>query len=206
MALILRGLGGEPLEDGVIALMVARSLAIETYATLEQSLSRLFGHLSDTSDPVAATVFFRLTNSQSRLAILDRLMRLKHGDQHRPFFNSLVKMLRPMDSQRNEIVHWHPVQVVGGGVSRWELNPPGSWLTSADGIGTPVHDDASLSAFATKCDWLSRATNIFTWVLRGQPGVPEGLHQLCRQPLTYPPPADGLSVRTREAPEAPPQP
>jgi len=92
-----------PLTDGEARLLVARSLAIQDYATLEQSMCGLFAHLSGTPNHVAATVFFRLTNSQSRLAILDQLMRLKYGAEYRPFFNSLTKMLRPMDGTRNEI-------------------------------------------------------------------------------------------------------
>jgi hypothetical protein len=195
---------GVELTDSEVRLLVARSLAIQDYGTLEQSLCRLFTLLSETPEHVAATVFFRLTNSASRLAILDQLMRLKYGSAHRAFFNSLVRMLKPMDAARNEIVHWHTVQVVGSGVHEHQLQPPNFWVHTPT---TPFHNANGLAEFSVKCDYVARATNIFTWVLSGQPpDLPEGLHELCRQPLAYPPPPHGLSVRRRGAPDAQPQP
>ncbi len=191
-----------PLTAAEVRLLVSRSLAIQAYATLEQSLCRLFTYLSGTSDHVGATVFFRLTNSQSRIAILEQVMCLKHPGSHRTFFKSLIKMLKPLDGTRNEIVHWHTVQVVGGGIADYKLEPPNFWVWQPT---TRTHDAESLAEFSIKCDYVSRAVNIFTWVLRGEPDLPEELHELCRRPLTYPPPPHGLSVLTRTAPPSPPQ-
>jgi hypothetical protein len=96
-------------------LQIARADAIQSYTGLEQTLCELFSYLSDTNPAVAGTIFFRLTNASSRSDILHKLMRMKHGDEYRLFFNSVLKLVRLMDGIRNEIIHWHMLGFGGEG-------------------------------------------------------------------------------------------
>src|SRR4051794_30862433 len=86
--------------------LVVRAAAIQSYADLEQGTCRLFAHLTGLSDRVAGIIFFKLSNARSRLAILERLKRLKYGNTFSLYFNSLTKEIQRLDGTRNNIVHW----------------------------------------------------------------------------------------------------
>ena len=90
-----------------------RGKAIQSYALLEQSLCDLFGFLSDTKDEIAATIFYKITSTGSRNAILDKLLRRKFGNKYNLFWNIYLKSLRPIDTRRNEIVHWLSAAITG---------------------------------------------------------------------------------------------
>ncbi len=189
-------------------LLVARSIAIQSYANLEQSLCLLFAHLSDTNHQVAGTIFFRLTNSNSRLAILDKLMRMKHGGDHRLFFNSLIAMLKPMDGRRNEIVHWHQsanilVSDDGALVTDLVLTPPNFWIADEN---TPEITVEVLEDFDVKCDFVGRLITVFTMteLAKASPMQPAWLG-IFEQPLAYPPPDGHPGLRQPKAPPVPPQ-
>src|SRR5258708_2236288 len=95
------------------AIWDARGKAIQAYATLEQSLCLLFAHLGNLSQDVAPLIFFKITSQDVRNKIIEKLMKLKYGDKYNLFSNSLFAQLRPIDIQRNCIVHWHALQTVG---------------------------------------------------------------------------------------------
>lgn len=170
--------------------LIARSLAIQSYANVEQSLCDLFAHLSDTTLIVAGAIFFRMSNSASRLALLDRLMRMKYQDKHRLFFNSLISALKPLDGARNEIVHWHmAVDIMQEGhgdifVGNTTLTPPNFWARDDN---TPEWNTESLNKFEDKCRFMFQVIMGLSDLLRGR-FVP--LPDIYDQPLSYPPPPD----------------
>ena len=201
-------IGGDPAKDPELAaFLIARSQAIQSYAHVEQGLCGLFAHLSETTPPVAATIFFRVTNSPSRIAILDQLMRRKHGASNRLFFNSLTKALRPLDGCRNEIVHWNTVATVvdTDRATDFCLQPPNFWAWNRE---TPEWSTERLIGFAEECDFYWRLTNMFTWFLTGTPPAARGppWPDIFRQPLTYPPQAAHPLAQQPPAPGSPPPP
>jgi hypothetical protein len=91
-----------------------RGKAVQAYANLEQSLCSLFGALAGvTTWEIGAIIFFRIANSHARNRIIEQLFKKKFGDRFNLFRNSLLADLTPIDQERNEIVHWNVVNIVG---------------------------------------------------------------------------------------------
>jgi hypothetical protein len=82
-----------------------RAMAIQSYALFEQALSDLFAGLGDINPEIAGIIFFRI-NATARIIILEKLFQNKYRSQYNLFRNSLIKSLRPLENERNEIVHW----------------------------------------------------------------------------------------------------
>jgi hypothetical protein len=111
-------LGALQLEN---ALYIARSRAIDAYSRIEQSLSMLLSYLLGTSMDLAAIVFFRITNANSRNAIIEDLLAKRHGETYKAYWDGipgthnkrgLFTWLRQLDADRNKIVHWAVVNNV----------------------------------------------------------------------------------------------
>lgn len=187
--------------DSEAKLQLARAKAMDGYAMLEQGLCGVFARAGDMRDEVAGVVFYRLTNTRSRLAIIDKLVRIKLGKddaKHRPFVNSVIKAVKALDQTRNEVAHWHPAVHIYADPDEThtayevELMPPNFWGWDSN---TPSHSDATLTAFADECDAYARALNLFAEVLRGERQLPPSL-DIFREPLVYPLPAGHPLART----------
>lgn len=185
------------------AFLAARSIAIQEYANLEQALCLLFAHLSGTTNQIAGIIFFRLTNAASRLAIIDKLMRLKYGDAHRLFFNSLVAVLKPFDGKRNEIVHWHGFTTIDLSAdppaATVQLGPPNFWDHNEN---TPALTLRDLTEFSAKADFLARLVNVFamTALVKVAP-LDDTWRDIFAQPLAYPPPDGHPGIRPPKTPK-----
>ncbi|HMC13564.1 MAG TPA: hypothetical protein VKG67_04395, partial [Gallionellaceae bacterium] len=83
-----------------------RAKAIENYASLEQSQCRLLAALGNIEPEVAGIIFFKISSTDSRNKIIEKLFRRKYQGQYNLFINSLVSQLKPINIKRNEIVHW----------------------------------------------------------------------------------------------------
>src|SRR5713226_3942653 len=143
-------------------LMLMRSGAIEAYAALEQSLNGLLAHLLGTTYDIAGIIFFRIVNSHSRNIILEELFRKYYKEQYSDYWNSFLKFIRPLDQERNEIVHWYTIIEVGSAdesitVSA-KLIPPNFWNFRPE---TKSHTIKTLQDFSAKCDFASRFINMF---------------------------------------------
>ncbi len=184
--------------DASREMLIARSIAIETYANLEQSMCLLFAHLSGTSNAVAGTIFFRLTNSASRLAILDKLMRMKHGSEHRTFFNSFISRMKPFDGRRNQVVHWHTSHTIrdiadGGLEAVPRLGPPNFWVRDDE---TPELSAADVRAFADEADFYSITIMTFTMMMLAKTmPMYEPWRGIFAEPIAYPPQGDHPAAR-----------
>ncbi|MGY8683081.1 hypothetical protein Q2941_35705 [Bradyrhizobium sp. UFLA05-153] len=142
----------------------ARGKAIQAYANLEQSFATLFAGLSDTSIRTAAIVLFRITNSDARNKILEKLFRQKFQEELKEFRKSLFSQLRPIDIERNEIVHWNAACHMGLDEDGQEtanvfLMPPASLTAVAS--DTPTKDIHAIKAFSAKCRFYSSLINMF---------------------------------------------
>jgi hypothetical protein len=85
-----------------------RAKAIQAYANLEQSLSSLFSLLGGIQPEIGAIIFFKIASSDARNKIIEALWRKKFG-AYNLFRNSFFDQLRPIDQERNAIVHWNAV-------------------------------------------------------------------------------------------------
>jgi hypothetical protein len=140
-----------------------RGRAIQSYATLEQSIAQLFCGLADLKIEVAQIIFFKITSSNSRNNIVEKLFRRRFGSEYKVFRNSLLKQLRTIDRRRNEIVHWNVIEDIaiaadGKGTSVLKLTPPAFWIRDDETADLTKND---LSAFVVQCDFYSRLINMF---------------------------------------------
>ena len=55
---------------------------------------------------VAGVIFFKISSTAVRIAIMEKLIHDRHGPRYNLFWNAFLKQLRQIDTKRNEIVHW----------------------------------------------------------------------------------------------------
>lgn len=177
--------------------VLARGYAITFYAMYEHSLANLFAHLSGMVHGAAGSVFFRIQSSHTRNIVLEDLLKKKYGNQHNIFFNSLIKHIRELDTQRNHIVHWAAVTYINvdkpscSQIYAIKLTPPNIWDFSDN---SPELWEQDLIDFRTKCDFFTRLINVFNAVIQNQ-SPSQAWRDICSQPITYPPPADHPLLR-----------
>ena len=203
---------GQP-ADNALAFLVERATAIEHYAQVEQSLSHLFSDLLGTTFQLGGIVFFRMTNTNARNAVIGALLEQRHGSTYEAFWNGtpntphrkgLFTLLRTIDSRRNEIVHWHTVNNVhvenDKAVSILKLARPNSWSFPGEMQQITVTD---MQAFSAMADFVTRVLNMFALVVSGRhPGI-HGLQtwqDIFQRPCTYPPAEGHPLARTPPAP------
>jgi hypothetical protein len=199
---------------------MARSLAIEAYARLESSLSRLLAALLGTNYSKASIVYFSLLNTRSRNSMFESLIAATHGDKYDVHWNGragqpgvprasgLLALIRLLDDERNQIVHWHTIQDLTGTSTNGEkLAKPEFWFR--DPQGTPnFMGSAELWAFARKAEFVSRSVNMFTLLTSGQHLTEEAKQtwpQIFQQPVPYPPSDTHPLSPICKAPDSPPR-
>lgn len=171
-----------------------RAKAIQSYASLEQSLCGLLASLGNIEPEVAGIIFFKISSTDSRNKILEKLFKRRHQGQYNLFINSLISQLRPIDLKRNEIVHWNTAQTISGPApSDWSLSliPPNFWTHGENSPSIGIDD---LVTFANKCSFYTRLINMLSLVLdpRHQESVAsirDTWLKIFAQPITYPPQA-----------------
>jgi hypothetical protein len=182
----------------------ARALAIQSYALLEQQLGEFFAGLSDTDPIVAGIIFFKITNTGARNAILEKLFKYKYKGSYNLFRNSLLKQLPAIDTKRNEIVHWNTIHRLSS-TDEGELSgdlllePPSLWPEEPSEAALTIND---LEAFRDKCRFYAQIIGRFAELVihrRTIFGWPqeryEAWHDVFDQAIVYPPPADHPSLR-----------
>ena len=186
---------------------LARSEAIQAYAYLEQSLCGLFAHLAGVTDQIAGVIFFKMNNARSRVAVLERLKRLKYGSTRSGYFNSITAAVGPLDGVRNQLVHWHErfesrVNFVTGVHSMGSfLDPPAYWDHSDS---TPRMEIEEIQEFTSKCYAFGGSAFSLTYDWEG-PLLPQPWPDIFEQPVAYPLPEDHPLVPNQQGPAAPPQ-
>jgi len=170
-----------------------RAKAIEAYASLEQSLCRLLASSGDMEPEVAGIIFFKISSTDSRNKIIEKLFKRRHKGEYNLFINSLFAQLRPINSRRNEIVHWNTAQTISGSSqSDWSLAlmPPNFWMRDSS---SPLISTEDLIVFANKCSFYSRLINMVSLVLdphhrESVASIRDEWLDVLGEPITYPPP------------------
>lgn len=174
---------------------VARACSLERYAHVETGLVNVFAHLMDAPLDVAGVPFFKINNARARLAIIERLLKKKYGGKYNLFWNSLSKLLGTIDGVRNNVVHWQTQMDIGfemrdglppTTINRMKLVPPNYWDTNPN---TPELFLNDLYDFMCQCDFFNRLLVLFHHSIHGMDGTPQAWHEICLQPVVYPPPS-----------------
>jgi hypothetical protein len=133
-------------------LLMARALAIESYARVEQSLSLIFCSLLGTTVEKGAIVFWKLTNARFRNRMIKELLFKVHRNKFDAYWKGspgqpgvpktpgLFAMINSLGDQRNHIVHWHIVtniNLIENPTSQEVLSQPHFWDRSANGNQLP---------------------------------------------------------------------
>lgn len=169
-----------------------RGKSINSYANLEQSLVRMFALLSETNLEVASIILFRIASADARNKIIEKLFRRKLKDAYNLFRNSLFDQLRPIDRERNEIVHWNAVCKMGhdGEKTTAEvLLAPAAYASMKPPQFKAIDE---LRAFSRKCSFYNRLMTMFCGIVIEQhEDVPETDKQawldIFSRPIVYPP-------------------
>lgn len=191
-----------------------RAKAIHRYAQLESALFGLFVDLTGMHPKAAGVVFFKITNTQARNKIIEKLFQQKHGENFNLFRNSLLQThLRPLDQMRNELVHWTTIFSVTDGNASLVLKPP-AWFWNID--NSPEHDVRSILEFTEKCQFYRNIVTAFTLITgKRRPDIPDFPElseadkkpwlDIFSQPIIYPPPEGHPLFQTRPGSDNPPQ-
>ena len=168
-----------------------RGLAVQSYASLEQSLCSLFSLVSGTERSAAAIIFFKIASADSRNNIITQLVKQKFNSRFSVFWNSMVKHIGQIDKRRNAVVHWNTINWVtsnekGETEIRLLLKPGQSnVLDGGDEI-----DRDGLVHFIEDCDFTGRLLNVFVAVNSDASefdDAPAWLAAFENEKLTYPP-------------------
>lgn len=186
-------------EKAALDLKIARADAIQSYASFEQSLCRLFAKLLNTSDDLAGIIFYRIIASRQRNAILEELLDRNFKTQFDTFWYGtpgsgstkrqpgLFALIQQIDTERNFIVHWTARVEIGFGRVTEALIPPNYW-NREDKREITVE---MLVSFSAKADFIARAINIFTLynLHEGAKGLMTEISwpEIFQQPCSYPP-------------------
>lgn len=206
----------------LVTLHLHRAYAINVYAEVEQSLCNLFSHLLGTTFEWGLIVFYRLTNTHSRNAILEELLRKRYGDKYDAYWNGtpnthprkgMAGLIRQLDQKRNEIVHWRLSVLFQPGdnsPSLVALKKPDRFTPIMYDQNQPTIKAEDLTAFITKGSFVCRSLNMLLVHANGGLGPTDPLHavwqQIFQQPASYPPADTNPLSPNWKAPETPPQP
>jgi hypothetical protein len=203
-----------PLEEAIKLaeqdpIWASRGKAIQSYAMLEQSLSLLLADLGNMSPDAASIIFYRISNTDSRSKILEKLLRKKHGNQFNLFWNAYFTELRQINIKRNEIVHWLCAMNVK--INTQNMMIIGITLIHPSSLGNkePPNQITSnhLLDFAAKCDVFARLCAMFCGVTSGRfaGDAAKPWLDIFQQRLVYPLPADHPLNQTPVTPDSQPQ-
>jgi hypothetical protein len=184
----------------------ARGQAIQSYASLEQSLCSIFANFASIKEDVAAIIFFKITSAGARDAILEKLLKKQHGTKYSIFWNSVTSLIRQITQERNEIVHWNVNIDIGDVGAEVVLRPPTFWEPNS-----PVKTIANLNDFRVKCSFIGRLCNMFRSFLTPEhaallKGQQHPWTEIFQQPVVYPPPSTHPLCQTTPTPENQPPP
>lgn len=172
-------------------LWAQRGHAIQAYANLEQALCALMAQFGSMPSRTAGTIFFRISNTRTRLRIIEELMKASVGNPYPDFWKQAQSLVGGLDGQRNEIVHWHTVQDVhmtekGATLTGLTLVPPNFLAQS-----TAAHTVETMKAFVQKCAFTSSLLNMYGALLGGHLSgdAEKAWRDIFRQMIVYPPPS-----------------
>lgn len=181
-----RGEGGAKTDEVIATFYIARARAIDNYARCEVVMGMIFANLLGVPLDYAGVPFFKINNAPSRIVIIERLMKKRHGNTYKTFWDSMAGKLRGLDEERNHIVHWIVLNhLLKGHVYKLTLTPPNLFDRTTEMKDTTLDD---LNKFSEKCKFCTHLLHTFHTLLT-QPGhLPDALHDIFQQRVVYPPP------------------
>jgi hypothetical protein len=195
-------------EDKFAAL---RGRAMQAYATLEQSLFKLFAALTGLEYGLAAAVFFKISPPRQVLKLLQELLQKKHGETYLKFWKSLQGHISNSTDTRNPIVHWNVALSVTSDGTRDYMLIPADYMS-----GRNLHPiyASSIQDFTDKCEFLFRLCSMFrSFAVPDAPMLTHmGTEQLqawrgiFEQEVVYPPPSTHPQYQKPPEPENQPPP
>src|SRR5829696_4377692 len=157
---------------------IARALAMEAYVKVESAMADLLAVLLGTTERKASHVLFRVTNTSARNAILTSLLNESQGDKYDIFWNGqaggpnqkklpgLIAVISQLDTTRNSIAHWLPIQTAGvgdTGYKSWEeLRPAHYW--ARDVVFEPITTEG-LNEFIRKANYVSSSLAVLYLII-----------------------------------------
>lgn len=84
----------------------ARMQALKDYADLEYELCRLLHAILCAEAAVASAIFYQVSNTRARYAIIHSLLDIRHSDTFKKAWPKIEQWLQPCDTARNHIIHW----------------------------------------------------------------------------------------------------
>jgi hypothetical protein len=173
-----------------------RGKAIQGYASLEQAMSNLFSALGGMGIENGAIIFFKIASADARNKIVEALFRKEFGDQFNLFRKSLFEQLKPIDQERNQIVHWNAACKTGhDGISTTAevvLTPP----AMVSGKRPQIKTTGDIRVFDAKAQFFARLVTMFTMVNCDITEFPMAedekapWHDIFSRPIVCPPPLD----------------
>lgn len=169
---------------------------------IEQNLNSLFANLLQSTPQLAGIVFYRITNTSSRNAVIESLIEQRHGSKYEAYLNGipntpnrkgLFSLIRQLDQRRNEIVHWHTLHDVvmdaGKTTSTLYLTKPNAWSFPTEVQKITVED---MQAFCEKATFTAKSIAHFDLTAAGwitdETALRDAWIEICQQPCIYPPP------------------
>ena len=89
-----------------VAFSLHRISAINDYARLETVLCDFMRTLIGCDHHTGRVIFYNLTNTRSRYAIIAKLVKTKLDGTYAPAWPRVEKWLIKLDAKRNKLVHW----------------------------------------------------------------------------------------------------
>jgi hypothetical protein len=184
---------------------LARASAIKQYSMLEQAMCECLACFGDMSNFAAGTIFFKINNARAAREILLTLKRRKYGGVFSDYWKSLMKLAGGLADQRNQIIHWGEAAGLYESDSDKRLHfeallkPPNYWGWTEE---TPDISKEDLNTFELKSLFVQESLQAFLKVLNHKLVAEEEKTwlEICRQPATYPTPADHPLHRTTTRP------
>jgi hypothetical protein len=90
---------------------IARFAALKEYAELEYELCLLFRNLLGVESDVAGAIFYQISNTRTRYAIITSLIDINQGGRLKAW-KKLETWLTPRDTARNHLTHWFEDRIV----------------------------------------------------------------------------------------------
>jgi hypothetical protein len=173
----------EELRQQYHKLCLARGVAMNAYAGIEQNLAVLLATFGDMPSDVGHTIFYQIVNTRARLQILKKLKKRKLGNQYDLFWRSVTEQIKDLDEGRNELAHWHVIP----------RTPPADWdyvLKSPRPYGYGGEKELTVEKceeFAAHCTVIDFVLNMFWASLNNAPPPTDAWRDIFQRELVYPP-------------------
>lgn len=190
---------------------MARIEAIKQYSRIEQNLCGILRVLLDCDPKAGKIVFFGISNTRARYAMIYRLAKYRFGGFYAKSWPKIESWLTPIDATRNKIVHW--VEGHHSEPPDWSKIPQEDWDSHHVKIDSMLynaiyheHDELperltqlDLDAFYVKAKEMEILTRVLFRAMM-MPLSPKASWNKFDQPIKHRTPAEFLSTLMNKGP------